>query len=131
MEMQLCEMLGELHGVGKRPLMCSYFASRCSHEDSSDFIDDKELSDVVGVGPHDCKLLRSSFSVELGDRLRIADSHDVEDGVIGSSQAFIALVPNFKYLVAFAGHNHGASIGEQTLNEHVLIKKVQFLHEIP
>jgi hypothetical protein len=122
--MQFGVVLGELHGVGEGPLMDSDFAGGGAHEDGAHFVNYQQLSDVVRIGPHDSKLLRSSFSIELGDAFRVADCHDVEDAVEGSSDAFGILVPDFEKFGALAGHDAGASVAEHALEEHVLFEEV-------
>jgi len=112
MKMQLCEMLCKFHWICKRPLMSSDFSCRGSHEDCSHFINYQKLGDVVRICPHNCKLLSSSFSVKLCDRLRITDSHDVKNGIICRSEAFICFVPDLKYSISFTCHDHGATIGK-------------------
>lgn len=129
--MYLCELLLEFHGVSERPLMSPDFSSRCPHKDCSDFIDNKQFSDIVWVCPHDSELLRSSLPVKLGNWLRIADSHDIKDTIKYSSDAFASFVPNLKYFITIACHHGCATIPKDTLQEHILLQKVKFLDHVP
>lgn len=96
MQLDLRKVLAELHRVSEGPLVGSYLAQGSAHEDGPNFIHYQKLSDVVGIGPHHCKLLASLVAIKLSDAVWVADGHDVEHTVEGRTQAFAVFVPDFE-----------------------------------
>lgn len=130
MQVEFGELFGELHGVGERPLMSSDFPRGGPHEDSANFIDNQYFGDVVRISPHDSKFLCSPFPVELGDRLRVANSHDIEDTIKSSRDAFCTFIPNLKDFTPLTGHNRGTAVAKDALDEHVFLEEMKLLDEV-
>jgi hypothetical protein len=120
-ELDLREVFAELHGVGEGPLVGADFTEGGAHEDGADLVYYQQFGDVVGVGPHYCEFLSAPLPIELGDRLRVADCHNVEDAVIGCADAFVAFVPYLEYLGALVGHHHRAPVPEHPQHEEILL----------
>ena len=120
-QLYLSVMLGKFYRVSEGPLMSSDFAHRRSHENSTNFIDNEELSDVVGVGPHHRKLLSSPFSVEFSDAVGVANGSDVEDWVEAGANALAVLAGKLEQFMALAGHDHSTTVAEDTLQSTLIL----------
>ena len=121
--MYFCVLFGKLHGIGEGPLMYSNFAIGGAHEDGSYLIDNKYFGNIIRVGPHDSKLLCSSFPIKLGDRFWIGYGHDVKDAIECGGDAFVVFIPDLKYFAALAGHYHCAAVGEHALEKHIFLEE--------